>query len=185
MERREFFKRLGFTGAAIAVAPQILAEIQPTDDAIRGEDITVHLPDGRSIPCKSTILDITVPPRGGLYLGDDCIFHLFNWSLEIERPLIDVTRSPVFSTPMDPVPPWKEYLKGPVSSRISGSGQMVEEFIPWNMEDQLRIVLYNEDRVIDAEGYITALSFGATMGDATDNYFEFEVNGPITQTSRV
>ena len=185
MERREFLKRLGYTGAAIAVAPKILAEIQPTDEAIRGENVTVHLPDGRSIPCKSVILDIVTPPIGGIYRGDDCIFHLFNWSLEADSPLIDVTRDPRYMAEDDPFTGVKEYINGPVSFSLTGSGQMVQEFIPWNMEDQVRIVLYNEDKVLDAEGYITALSFSAVLGESIDNYIEFKVNGPITQTSRV
>ncbi len=119
--------------------------------------------------------DIVVPPRGGIYRGEDCLFHLFDWSLVMERLLIDVTRNPVFSTPEDPVPPGREYKNGLISTGITGSGQMVEEFIPWNMDDKLRIVLYNEDAVLDAEGYITALSFSASMGEGTDNVSSFRL----------
>lgn len=180
MERRDFFKRLGFAGAAVAVAPQILAEIQPQKDAIAGEELIVKTPDGREIPCKSFTMDILdTPARGGIYLGDDCVFKIYDWSLDIERPVIDVTPDPRFS----PKPVlFKEYARGPASASITGSGCIVDDFIPFDTANLLRVVLFAPDCVYSAEGMITALSYDVPLGGRIEHALEFKISGEITRT---
>lgn len=183
MERRDFFKRLGFAGAAVAVAPQILAEIAPQSDAIAGEELVVRTPDGREIPCKSFSMEIReTPARGGIYLGDDCVFKIYDWSLDIERPIIDVSRDPRYSTPENPVPPWKEYAGGPPSASITGAGAIVTEFVPFDMSSPLRVVLFASDCVYSAEGYITSLIYDAGIGEQISGSLEFKISGEITRT---
>lgn len=177
MERRDFFKRLGFAGAAIAVTPQILAEIKPDPPSpIAGADLTVHTPDGREIPCKSFTMDILERPgNGGIYLGDDCVFKIYDWSLEINGHFFDGDK------PIQPM--YKD--KGLSSAFVNGSGVIVEEFIPFDTSALLRLVLFDQDNVYDAEGMITALSYGATIGEPIENAIEFQISGPITRTSRI
>lgn len=183
MERREFFKRLGFAGAAIAVSPQILAEVQSELNPAAGDALIIKTPDGTEIPCKSVNLDIAPwGGNGGIYLGDKCIFHIYEWSLDIESPLIDISRDPRYATKDYPVPPYKEYMKGPTSATLRGSGRIVEDYIPFDISSLLRLVLYDSDGVYDAEGIITSLSYGATPGEFIDSAIEFQISGEVTKT---
>jgi hypothetical protein len=182
MERREFLKRLGFTGAAVAVTPQILAEIKPDPPApISNGDITVITPDGRQIPCKSFSLDVLErTANGGIFDGDKCVFKIYDWSLEMERPFIDITPDPRYSPE---TVPFKEYAPGPsFSASVNGSGVIVEEFIPFNTDGPLRLILYDQDSVYDAEGYITALSYDVTFRESIEHALNFEISGEITRT---
>lgn len=169
MERRDFFKRLGFAGAAVVVAPQILAEIQSEANLIVGEK-------------KDYALDMNIVERysnGGIYLGDDLVFKIYDWSLEMGREFYDISRDPRYATPENPVPLWKEYEPGPKSCTLNGSGCMVSDAIPWDTPGPLKLVLFNRDYLLEAEGHISALSYGGEFWIDAD--ITFHILGQVTQ----
>jgi hypothetical protein len=46
-----------------------------------------------------------------------------------------------------------------------------------SISERCRLVLYDKDSVYDAEGYITALSYGATLGEPIENALTFQIDG--------
>jgi len=155
MDRRLFFKNLIGASAAVAVGPKLLGQMAEHDYTQNSQEVNVfHAGEGLWVFKDDKLVAWSATP--GI-------------SLTWERPLIDVTRDPRFSTPENPVPPWKEYIGGhPEFTWVIDNLHVVDQKL-FNMDEVVDIILkHREAGTIQSQGTMTEYSTMRIIPEVTE-----------------